>query len=140
MPVLAAAVAAGASCSAGGGKAQDAAFEVLGFDVSLGELPPGCPENVVENNKHVGRRCTAGGGQCDPTTVCACDVIAGYRLPEGTPCLCTLPLVMKGCDDPTVPADYCGNDATCCGYLTTAALCVPNLCLYDMACPVLVPP
>jgi hypothetical protein len=32
-------------------------------------------------------------------------------------------------------ANYCGQGATCCGYMDQGSLCVPNACLDSMTCP-----
>ena len=38
-----------------------------------------------------------------------------------------------------VGSTFCGSNATCCNVLTTAAYCVPNICLINQQCIEFVP-
>jgi len=111
------------------------------FDVSV-ELPDGCPP-VQANEKGVGIPCTMGGGQCTAAGVpsglrCTCDPYFGIQL-YGVPCVCTLVGLNP---DPTnvpnactsLPAGYCGSEATCCPYVNAGFYCSPNACLPGGAC------
>ena len=134
--LLGAALGLSAACSAGGGKPVDAAVFDVPQDLSLGELPPGCPPNKA-NDLGVGKLCTPGGGQCagnGTATQCTCDKFLGLSAPQGTPCFCTS-VGLLGC-----PAQStCGSDATCCAYTSQGTavghLCVPTICLAEQVCP-----
>lgn len=135
-PVLAVVLAAGA-CS-GGGSHGDGGFDVI--DVRL-PWPDACASTMA-NDKGVGAPCTRGGNECKDPLRCTCDPLLGTLL-SGVPCLCTLLQPAKNnsvepCKD-TVPADYCGSNATCCNVLNQAAYCVPNMCLINNACLIFVP-
>jgi hypothetical protein len=124
-----------AACSAGGGGAYDGGRDAV-YEVSL-DLPPGCPP-ATANEKGVGAACTKGGGQCKNGLRCTCDPFFGVQL-EGVPCICTLATFatvgsVEPCVD-SVPANYCGANATCCSYLTTAVYCLPSICVPDGVCP-----
>src|SRR5882757_7650472 len=121
------------ACSNGGGRAGDAGTDAV-FDLGL-EVPPGCPP--AGNEKGVGMACTPGGRQCTGNLRCTCDPQLGGLL-IGVPCFCTLAQFAQNgskapCTD-SVPANFCGSNATCCQYLTTAAYCVPNICLIGGVC------
>lgn len=106
------------------------------FDFGFGDLPPGCPP-TAGNEKHVGDPCTKGARNCAPGLLCACDEFNGLVPPADTPCFCTLlipPAPGRTCADPAL-AGYCGQGATCCGYMDIAAICVPDVCLNAMMCP-----
>lgn len=120
-----------AACSSGSGGNNDASHDYLTFDYVFGDLPPGCPP-AAANDKGVGAACTKGGGECKNNLVCACETTLGIVPPEGTPCICTL-LIPQSCAN--IPADYCGQDAICCGYMDIAAICVPTVCLDTAMCP-----
>ena len=126
-------------CSCGDGNKQapgDAAVYEVNF-----EAPAGCPP-AQANDKGVGRGCTKGGGQCASPLHCTCDPYLGVQL-DGVPCVCTLvQLAQTGATDPCappLPADFCGLSATCCAYLTSAAYCVPDICLPGGQCVVFEP-
>lgn len=119
------------ACAAGGGGTTDAGHDYLTFDVSFGDLPPGCPP-AAANDKGIGKPCTVGGSECKNGLLCACEPHLGIQPPDGTPCVCTQ-LIQSGCD--AVPIDYCGQDATCCSYMNTLSICVPLACLQDATCP-----
>jgi hypothetical protein len=136
-PVLAVVLAVGA-CS-GGGSHGDGSVDTI-IDVGL-TWPDACALTTA-NDKGVGAPCTRGGNECKNGLRCTCDPLLGALL-SGVPCLCTLLQPAKNgsvepCKD-TVPADYCGSNATCCNVLNQAAYCVPNMCLIDDACLVFVP-
>lgn len=129
-------IAALVGCKAGGGGAYDGGVRDAVFEVSL-DLPPGCPPPTA-NDKGVGAPCTKGGGQCKNGLRCTCDPFASVQL-EGVPCICTLATFAQvnstnPCVD-SVPAGYCGSNATCCNYLTTAVYCLPSICVPDGVCP-----
>jgi hypothetical protein len=124
------------ACSPGGGKPVDAAIFDVPQDLTIGELPPGCPPGIA-NDVGVGKPCTPGGKECNGTkaTQCTCDTLLGFRAPAGTPCFCTAVAVALAC-----PAqNTCGKDASCCAYTVTGMpvgnLCVPNICLAEHVCP-----
>ncbi|HEY6476319.1 MAG TPA: hypothetical protein VI456_07025 [Polyangia bacterium] len=111
------------------------------------DLPPGCPP-ATANSKGVGIPCTRGGGECKKPGVpggllCTCDPlpILGIVL-NGVPCVCTIggPNGSASATDPCSQAanglqpGFCGSDATCCPYLTTAFYCSPNECLPGGSC------
>lgn len=125
-----------AACSSGGGgKLKDAAVgDGITFDWRFGDLPPGCPP-AAPNEKNVGKACSKGGNECPQGLICACEEYAGVTPPADTPCVCTIPILGKACDDPMIPAGYCGTGATCCGYNALISLCVPDACLPAMMCP-----
>jgi hypothetical protein len=124
-----------AACSSGGGKTKpDAAGDGISFDWRFGDLPPGCPP-AAGNEKNVGKICSHGGKECPSGLICACESYAGITPPEDTPCVCTIPILGRTCDDPMIPAGYCGTGATCCGYQNIGSLCVPDVCLPAGMCP-----
>ena len=110
------------------------------YEVNV-ELPPGCPP-AQANEKGVGTPCTMGGGQCTGGLLCTCDRAFGVQL-TGVPCVCTLvQLAQQGSTNPCGPplaSDFCGSNATCCSYLTSAAYCSPNVCLPGGQCIEFVP-
>ena len=132
-------LAAASACSSGSGPRGDASADSI-IDVSL-PWPDGCPSDAGNSNG-IGDHCTRGGGQCKNGLLCTCDPVLGALL-AGVPCLCTLAHpAANGSKDPckdSVPADYCGTNATCCDVLTSAAYCVPNICLIGGACLVFTP-
>jgi hypothetical protein len=121
-------LAVASGCAGGGshGSAVDAAIEVTI------EWPDGCPPET-SNEKGIGLACTRNGGECKNGLKCTCDPQLGAVL-VGVPCICTLAqFAQNGSKDPckdSVPADYCGTNATCCNVLTSAAYCVPNVCTF----------
>jgi hypothetical protein len=122
------------ACSSGGGHSGDGGTDAI-IEVSL-NLPPGCPP-PAGNEKGVGTPCTMGGKQCKNSLRCTCDPQLGALL-VGVPCFCTLAQFAQNgsvvpCTD-SVPAGYCGSNATCCNYLNAAAYCVPSICLPDNMC------
>jgi len=135
------ALVAVAACSAGGGGAIDGGVHDAVYEVSL-NLPDGCPP-ATPNEKGVGTPCTMGGNQCKNGLRCTCDAFVGVQL-VGVPCICTLAAFAQvGSTDPckdSVPANFCGTNASCCDYLTAAAYCVPSICLAGGMCPVVTPP
>jgi hypothetical protein len=126
------------ACSGGGGSPSDGGVDAI-IDVGLA-WPDACA-STVPNEKGVGVPCTRGGNQCKNGLRCTCDPLLGALL-AGVPCLCTLvqPAINKSQDPCTdsVPANYCGSNATCCNLLNSAAYCVPNMCLINDACLVFV--
>jgi hypothetical protein len=129
--------AAAAACSSGGGgklKPDTAVGDGISFDWSFGDLPPGCPP-AAGNEKNVGKPCSVGGKECPGGMICACEEFAGITPPAGTPCFCTVAILGKQCSDATVPPDYCGTGASCCGYMNQGFICVPDACLTSMMCP-----
>ena len=129
---------AAADCSSGGKKAcgpQDAGVIEVGL-----APPPGCPP-AEANDKGVGSPCTMCGNECASPLHCTCDPYLGIQLTD-VPCVCTLLQVAPtGSSDPCAdaPANFCGSNATCCNVLTTAAYCVPNICLIGGQCIVFTP-
>jgi hypothetical protein len=122
------------------------------LDLSV-DLPPGCPP-ATPNEKGVGIPCTRGGGQCTASgmpsgLLCTCDPlpILGVVL-SGVPCVCTIggPNGSATATDPCSqaangkPAGFCGTNATCCPYRTTAYYCSPDVCLPGGACIDFTPP
>lgn len=127
------------ACSSGGGSG-DGGFHDAIIEFSL-DVPAGCPP-ATGNDKGVGTPCTMGGKQCKNGLLCTCDPQLGALL-VGVPCFCSLAQFAKNgstvpCKD-SVPAGYCGQNATCCNYLNAAAYCVPNICLQDNMCLEFVP-
>jgi hypothetical protein len=136
--ILALVLAAGA-CSGGGGNKGDGSVDAV-LEVGL-DWPDGCPP-AAANEKGIGTACTRGGNECKNGLRCTCDPQLGTLL-AGVPCICTLAqFAQNGSKDPctdSVPANYCGSNATCCNVLNSAAYCVPNVCLINDACLVFVP-
>lgn len=125
-------LSAASACSSGSSSPVDAAHDYVTFDVSFGDLPPGCPP-ATANDQGIGGACTIGGGECKNDLICACEPHANVQPPDGTPCVCTKIVGYSGCG--TIPAGYCGQDATCCSYMDTLSICVPLACLQDATCP-----
>jgi len=126
------AVALGAAaCSSSQSSNDGSPRDLVSFDISYGELPPGCPPGVA-NEKGVGGACTMGGNECRGGLRCSCDPYLNILPPDGTPCFCTL-VQFATCD--VAPANYCGQGATCCGYLQAGSACIPNACLQSQGCP-----
>jgi hypothetical protein len=127
-----------AACSSPVKKAcgpQDAGVIEVGL-----EAPPGCPP-AEANELGIGKPCTLCGNECESPLRCTCDSYLGVQL-SGVPCVCTLfRLAQQGSTDPCQEAggSFCGSNATCCNVLTTAAYCVPNVCLIENACIVFTP-
>ena len=132
-------VCAVAGCSSGTKKTcgpQDAGIIEVGL-----EAPAGCPP-AEANENGVGAPCTMCGNECASPLRCTCDPYLGIQL-TGVPCICTLlQLAPTGASDPCAdaPANFCGSNATCCAVMTTAAYCVPNVCLIGGACIEFTPP
>src|SRR5581483_10215758 len=109
------------------------------YDLAL-DLPSGCPP-ASGNDKGVGIACTKGGGECTKPLLCTCDAAFGLQL-NGVPCICTLagPNLSSTVKDPcsaaanSMPAGFCGTDATCCPYMTIGYYCSPNICLPGGSC------
>jgi hypothetical protein len=104
------------------------------------EPPPGCPP-AEANELGIGKPCTMCGNECASPLRCTCDPYLGMQL-SGVPCVCTMIQVAPiGSTDPCAdaPANFCGTNATCCSVLTSAAYCVPNVCLINGQCIVFVP-
>lgn len=135
----AAGIGGGVGCSSGGGGALQDASADFAIDYQFGDLPPGCPP-TTGNDKGIGKVCSKGGHQCSGTQICTCDTNFGVTPPVNSPCFCTAWFLNQaGAQSPTcdsVPAGSCGQGATCCGYMNVAAICVPNICLDAMTCPV----
>jgi hypothetical protein len=115
---------------------QDAGVIEVGL-----EAPVGCPP-AEANENGIGIPCTMCGNECPSTLRCTCDPYLGVQL-TGVPCICTkLQIAQTGSTDPCAetPASFCGSNATCCAVLTTAAYCVPNVCLIGGACIDFTPP
>ena len=99
------------------------------------EAPVGCPP-AEANEKGIGLPCTMCGNECPNPLRCTCDPYLGVQL-TGVPCICTLLQVAStGSTDPCkdAPANFCGSNASCCAVETTAAYCVPNICLIGGVC------
>ncbi len=82
-----------------GGPEEDVAATT--GDADAGQPAPDCLEGVADNELGVGRRCEAGGDQCDGTprvTFCSADFV------EDGPPFCTFP-----CND----TPECGEGAVC---------------------------
>jgi hypothetical protein len=129
------------ACSSGVGPPPDGgSHDATVYDLAL-NLPDGCPPAAAQaNEKGVGLPCTRNGNECAKTSsnlVCACDTIDGVTL-VGVPCICTLAGLNVSTTNPnpcqTQPAGLCGSNATCCGYMTEAYYCSPNVCLPGGAC------
>jgi hypothetical protein len=134
---LVALILGAAACSAGGGKKIDSGTADVVLDFLFGDLPPGCPPGAG-NDKNVGGFCTRQGGQCG-SMYCTCDDLVGVQPPVDTPCFCTL-VRFATCENlATSEPGFCGQNATCCGYMNQGSLCVPNACLAEMMCPVFAP-
>jgi hypothetical protein len=133
--LVALALAANACAGGSSGAPRDGAPNDGIVEVSL-DLPAGCPPEAG-NEKGIGLPCTYGGTECRSPLRCSCDRFLGALL-VGVPCFCTLAaLAQNGSTDPckdSVPASYCGSEATCCNYLNGAAYCVPTICLPNNAC------
>jgi hypothetical protein len=115
---------------------QDAGIIEVGL-----EAPVGCPP-AEANDKGIGAACTMCGNECASPLRCTCDPYLGIQL-AGVPCICTLLQVAPtGSADPCAdaPANFCGSNATCCAVMTTAAYCVPNVCLIGGQCIEFTPP
>jgi hypothetical protein len=120
------------ACSSSGGKrpvdadTQDA----FAIDYHFGDLPPGCPP-AAGNERKVGTPCskTADKGQCGGGMICACQPYFGVVPPDDTPCFCTIPFCANS-------PGFCGQGATCCSYMSSGSICVPDACLPQMQCPV----
>jgi len=127
-----------AGCSSHGKKACG---NLDGGQIEVGlQPPPGCPP-AEANDKGIGSACTMCGNECASPLRCTCDPYLGIQL-TGVPCVCTLvQIAPTGSTDPCkdAPADFCGSSATCCNVLTTAAYCVPNVCLIGGQCIEFVP-
>ena len=130
--------AANPSCSCDNDK-QQPQRDAQVFEVDF-EVPAGCPPEP--NELGVGKACTRNGGQCALPLRCTCDPYLGVQL-SGVPCVCTkVQLAQTGATDPCAPPldpNFCGTNTTCCPYLTTAAYCVPNICLPGGQCVEFVP-
>jgi hypothetical protein len=99
------------------------------------EVPPGCPP-AEANELGIGKPCTMCGNECAAPLRCTCDSYLGVQL-TGVPCVCSrLQLAPIGSTDPcaSAGANFCGSNTTCCNAATTAAYCVPNICLIDGVC------
>ena len=104
------------------------------------EPPPGCPP-AEANELGIGKPCTMCGNECASPLRCTCDSYLGVQL-SGVPCVCTLfQLAPTGSTNPCgdVGGSFCGSNATCCNVLSTAAYCVPNVCLINQQCIEFVP-
>jgi hypothetical protein len=133
--LLFACVHPGCSCGESNNEPRDAQV----FEVDF-EAPEGCPP--PENELGIGKPCTRGGNQCTGGLRCTCDPYFGIQL-TGIPCVCTkVQLAQTGATDPCAPPldpNFCGSGTTCCAYLTTAAYCVPDICLPGGQCVEFVP-
>jgi hypothetical protein len=125
---------AAASCSSGQKKpacgTRDAGIVEVGI-----EPPPGCPP-AEANELGIGKPCTMCGNECASPLRCTCDALLGIQL-TSVPCVCTLfQLAQQGSTNPCqeAGANFCGSNTTCCNALTTAAYCVPNVCLPGGQC------
>jgi hypothetical protein len=122
-----------ASCSSGQKPAcgaRDAGVIEVGI-----EPPPGCPP-AEANELGIGKPCAMCGNECALPLRCTCDPLLGIQL-TSVPCVCTLfQLAQQGSTNPCqdVGASFCGSNTTCCNALTTAAYCVPNVCLPGGQC------
>ncbi|HVZ73639.1 MAG TPA: hypothetical protein VHJ20_14770 [Polyangia bacterium] len=127
------------ACSGGGGHASDGSVDSV-IDLGIA-WPDGCPPPDA-NDKGIGLACTRNGGECKNGLLCTCDPALGAVL-AGVPCVCTKAQpAQNGSKDPckdSVPAGYCGTNATCCDILNAYAYCVPNVCLVGGACLEFVP-
>ena len=126
----------GLACSSNSNnKPLDSGLDVPTFDFKFGDLPPGCPP-MAGNDKNIGATCTKGGNECKGLNLtCTCDGALGIQPPEGTPCFCTS-LMFATCDAATTAdPNVCGQNATCCGYMNSGSICVPNVCLDGQTCP-----
>ena len=125
----------GVGCGQGSSPSPRDARKDNQINVSLPEVPPGCPPDVGNENG-IGAPCTANGGECSGSLTCACDDRFGYRMPAGMPCFCTNLIFGTTCS-------ACGSNAACCRCniaLTdppfTVSACFPSVCLNDGECPV----
>ena len=129
---------AAVSCSSGQKPAcgtRDAGIVEVGI-----EPPPGCPP-AEANEIGIGKPCSMCGNECALPLRCTCDPLLGIQL-TSVPCVCTLfQLAQQGSTNPCqdVGASFCGSNTTCCNVLSTAAYCVPNVCLINQQCIEFVP-
>jgi hypothetical protein len=134
------ALCAVAACSSPTSQPACGARDAAVFEVGI-PTPPGCPP-AQANELGVGKPCGMCGNDCASPLHCTCDSYLGVQL-TGLPCVCTLvQLAPTGSTDPCgppLPSNFCGSNATCCSYVTTAAYCVPNVCLPGGQCVVFVP-
>ena len=132
-------VSAALGCTAGVKKSACGTRDAGVFEVGL-ETPAGCPP-AEANEIGIGKPCTMCGNECAAPLRCACDSLLGVQL-SGVPCVCTLlQFAQQGSKDPCLDqgANWCGSNATCCNALTTAAYCIPNVCLPGGECVVFIP-
>lgn len=128
------------ACGGGGGGSNDgASLYDVNMDFEFTDLPPGCPPGKA-NELGVGKPCTRGGNECHAQGLqCTCDSVAGLTPPGSTPCFCTR-VYVNGCSASSV----CGTSATCCALQQVAGSgiggCLPNECLDNGACPVIMQP
>jgi hypothetical protein len=115
--------------------ARDASLDNQ-INVSLPDLPPGCPPDGGNENG-IGAPCTANGNECSGSLQCSCKSWFGYTMPVSMPCFCTN--VVFGDQSGLSP---CGSNASPCTYdipLTsstiTVSACFPAICLASNQCP-----
>jgi hypothetical protein len=129
-----------AACSSGSHSAPCGSTDAAVYEVGI-EAPAGCPP-AQANELGIGKPCGMCGNDCASPLHCTCDPYLGVQL-SGVPCVCTLvQLATQGSTNPCgppLPSNFCGSNATCCSYLTTAAYCVPDVCLPGGQCIVFVP-
>jgi|SRR6516225_11865459 hypothetical protein len=130
-----------AACSSGGSKPPCGMTDAAVYEAGI-SFPAGCPP-AQPNELGIGKPCAMCGNECTNGLRCTCDPYLGAQL-SGVPCVCTkLQLASQGstdpCHDPALPANFCGTNATCCNYITSAAYCVPDVCLPGGQCIVFVP-
>jgi hypothetical protein len=137
-----AAVSLGASlgCSSGNHPPPCGSTDAAVVEVGI-EPPPGCPP-AEANELGIGKACGMCGDECGSSLHCTCTPYLGVQL-TGVPCVCTKVQIAKtGSTDPcqdSTPTNFCGSNATCCNYVTSAAYCVPDVCLPGGQCVVFVP-
>jgi hypothetical protein len=129
------------ACSSHGSKPACGTTDAAVYEAGI-TFPAGCPP-AQPNEMGVGKPCTVCGNECTGGLQCTCDSHFGVQL-AGVPCVCTkLQFASAGstdpCHDPALPANFCGSNTTCCNYLTSAAYCVPDVCLPNGQCVVFVP-
>ena len=137
---LAAWLGAAVLATATGCSSHDAAVPCGSRDASVVEvgvdLPAGCPP-AQPNELGIGKACGMCGDECGNSLHCTCTPYLGVQL-TGVPCVCTkVQLANLGSTNPckdSVESNFCGNAATCCNYVNSAAYCVPDVCLPGGQC------
>jgi hypothetical protein len=105
-------------------------------NISLPDLPPGCPPDAGNENG-IGKPCTANGNECTGSLQCSCKNWFGYMMPSGLPCFCTNVSFGNTCTSCGSKTSCCTFDVTTNGSTVTVSGCFPSVCLADNKCPTL---